>query len=305
MITLQDVKNAQILLTGASARTPILGFPALDERYGLEVLVKAESLNRTGCFKVRGITNVVRHLSGEEKARGLITISAGNTAKALAYVAREEGLKAVVVMTDFVRESKLKAVQRYGAETILAPSPELPARCRALVEEHDYVMVHPHTNPHMMAGNGTAGLEIVEDYPDVDAVIVPVGGAGLISGVAVAVKETNPKAKVFGVQSANVAAMCESLRRGECVTIEPKPTMAEALAAPWALPEPFAVVQRYVDDVVAVDEDEIEAAYELIKETTFLPVEPGAAVGFAALDAGKIRLPSGSRVAVVLSGGNE
>ena len=304
MITVQDAKDAQILIAGAIHRTPLLSFPTLDEHFGLELLVKPESLNKTGSFKIRGVTNAVRHFSPEEKARGLITLSAGNTGRSVAYVAREEGLTAVVIMADFVPESKIKAARLLGAEVEVVPSQQMGDRTEELIEEHGYAMIHPLINPLMMAGNGTIALEILEDRPDVEAIVVPVGGGGLISGVSATVKEIDPRIKVFGVQARPMAAIYESWVKGEIVTITPQPTIAEGLAAPWALPEPFSVIQRYADDIVAVSDNDIQAALDMMRRDTFLPIEPAGAAGFAALATGAISLPPGTRVAVIVTGGN-
>jgi threonine dehydratase len=262
-------------------------------------------LQKTGSFKVRGALNKLALLDDAARARGVITVSAGNHAQALAWAARDAGVQCTVVMPAAASRTKVDASRGYGAEVVLhgASSIEAFARAHELASERSLTFVHPFDDEAIMAGQGTVGLEIVEQMPDVEDVIVPIGGGGLIAGVAVAVKELRPSARVFGVEPTGAAVMRQSLDAGRPVRPEIVKTIADGLAAPMAGDLTFDVVRRYVDDVVLVTDDEIKSAMRDILLSTKLLAEGGGAAATAAVLADRLPL-RGRKVVAVLSGGN-
>jgi threonine dehydratase len=309
MLDITDLTAAQRHLAGRVHRTPVHTARTLGERFGVDLFLKVESLQRTGSFKVRGVFNRLLHLSAAERERGLITISAGNHAQAVAWAAAVEGLRATVVMPEHAVVSKVAASAAYGAEVVqhgdifgaFEKMEELRARDGA-------TLIHPFDDPLLIAGQGTVGLELCEDVPDLDAVIVPAGGGGLLSGVAVAVRALQPDAKVIGVEPAGAAALTAGLAAGAPVQLERVTTIADGLGAPATGVHVLEHVGRLVDDVVTVSDDAIAAALRLLLERSKLLVEPAGAAGLAALLAGAVpihrRGGARPRVAVILSGGN-
>jgi threonine dehydratase len=273
---------------------------------GVELLVKAELLQRTGSFKPRGVLTKLARLTPEERARGVIGISAGNHAQALAYGAACEGIACTVVMPATAVASKVAATRGYGAEVVLhgITTIEAFAEYDRLRTARRLVAVHPFDDPHVIAGQGTVGLEILEDVPDVDAVVVPVGGGGLISGIATALKEQRPEVRVVGVEPEGAPSLTRALEAGRVVPLPSVQTLADGLAAPFAGPLTLDIAQRYVDDVVLVSDDEIVEALRLTLERTKLQVEPAGAAGVAALLVRRCGVRPGARVVTVLSGGN-
>ena len=270
---------------------------------GVELHLKAELFQRTGSFKPRGVANKLLALSDEEKARGFVTISRGNHAQALAYAASAIGTHATVVMAADAVQSKVNATRGYGGEVILTDG-DIWERCQRLMEERQLTLVHPFDDEAVMAGQGTVGLEIVEEVPDVETVIVPVGGGGLISGIAVAVKAALPDARLVGVEAAVSDAMGQALAAGASVPIGNRKTIADGINAPYAGERCLPVVQRYVDELVTVTEDEIVAGLRLLLERSKLGAEPAAATPIAALLAGRVTTRAGERVVCLVSGGN-
>jgi threonine dehydratase len=270
---------------------------------GVELHLKAELFQRTGSFKPRGVANKLLSLSDEEKARGFVTISRGNHAQALAYAASAIGTHATVVMAADAVPSKVNATRGYGGEVILTDG-DIWELCQRLMEERQLTLVHPFDDEAVMAGQGTVGLEIVDDVPDVETVIVPIGGGGLISGIAVAVKQALPSARIIGVEAAASDAMGQALAAGSSVQIGNRKTIADGINAPYAGERCLPVVQRYVDEVVTVTENEIVAGLRLLLERSKLVAEPAAATPIAALLAGRIATRPGERVVCLVSGGN-
>ncbi|HEX7051417.1 MAG TPA: threonine/serine dehydratase [Longimicrobiales bacterium] len=305
MLTLSDIREARSAIADRIHRTPLLSSAALGARTGLTCFIKAESLQKTGAFKVRGALNKVRRLTAEEKARGLVTVSAGNHAQGVAYAAAAAGAACTVVMPEGASRSKVAASEGYGARVVLHGTvTDAFARCEELRREHGYTFVHPFDDPDIMAGQGTIGLEIVEDLPDVDAVIAPVGGGGLLSGTAAALKAVRPEVRIFGVEPTGAAGLHAALRAGGVVRLERIDTVADGLTAPQTGEHVLEHVRALVDDVVLVEDAEIIEALRFLLERTKLMVEPAGAAAVAALLAGKIRLPSGARVVAIASGGN-
>ncbi|MGH7589001.1 MAG: threonine ammonia-lyase [Gemmatimonadota bacterium] len=303
LISLADVHAARDVIAGRVHRTPILGSTMLGEQAGVRLFFKPELLQRTGSFKVRGVLNALHHLSPEERRRGVVTLSAGNHAQALAWGARQYGITAVVVMPDGAPRSKVEATRGYGGEVILTEE-DLLETTLAIQRERDLTLVHPFDDRRIIAGQGTVGLEIVEDVPEVDVVVVSVGGGGLISGIATAVKAMRPEARVFGVEPEGSAVMKKSLERGEPIALEDRATIADGLNSPFAGRHTLAHMQVRVDDLVLVNDAQIVESLRLLLARTKLLAEPAAAAALAGLLAGGLDIPEGATVVCVLSGGN-
>ena len=272
---------------------------------GDALALKAEHLQKTGSFKARGMTNRIATLTPDAAARGAITLSAGNAGQAYAWAGRTAGVPVTVVMPAGAVRSKVDACRGYGARVVLhgAHVGETFAEMERIRDTEGLTFVHPFDDPSVIAGNGTAGLELIEDVPDADVVVVGVGGGGLISGVAAAVKGRRPGARVIGVEPDTSDAMTQALASGEVVTIQPR-SVADGLGAPFAGAWTLAMVRRHVDEVILVDDATILAGMRFALERLKQVVEPAGAAALAAVLAGRVRLRAGERVAVVLSGGN-
>jgi threonine dehydratase len=296
-VSLDDVRAARETIGTDLHRTPVFSSATLGPR----VFLKAELFQRTGSFKPRGVLNKLRSLSEDERARGVIGVSAGNHAQALAYCARLEGLDALLVMWKTASPAKIEATRGYGAEVDLeAAGPETVfERLEELRIETGRTFVHPFDDQFVIAGQGTVGLEIGEDVPGVDVVVVPVGGGGLIAGIATAL----PDARIVGVEPRGSNALSAALAAGHSVPVEPR-SIADGLNAPFAgdLPTHIAAVRGI--DIVLVEEEEIEAGMRFVYERAKLACEPAGAAGVAALLAGKVALDAGETVVAVVSGGN-
>jgi threonine dehydratase len=305
LVTLDDVYTARERIDGRLHRTPLLGSGTLSKQLGADVRFKAELFQRTGSFKPRGVLNKLATLTDEEKARGVISISAGNHAQALAFASAIEGIDALVVMWATASPMKIAAARGYGATVDDSPAdiPKAFAYLDELVEETGRTLVHPYDDPLVMAGQGTVGLEILEDAPETDVVLVPVGGGGLVSGIAAAVKGAKPGTRVIAIEPELSAALHESLEAGEPVTIEPK-SLADGLNGPYAGPNCVEICTALGVESVLVTEDEIKEAFRFLYGRMKLACEPAGAATAAALLAGKIPLEPGQTVAAVVSGGN-
>jgi threonine dehydratase len=278
----------------------------LGDRVGVRLVLKCENFQKTGSFKARGALNYLSQLGPKERERGVITFSAGNHAQSLAWAARQTGVDATVVMPAAASPLKAAASRDYGAEVVLfgANGMEALGKARELERERDLVFAHPFDHDHVMAGQGTLALELLEQAPDLDSVIVPVGGGGLIAGILVAIKESNPKIRVYGVEPTGAAGMRRSLDAGRPITLESVKTIADGLAAPMAGDLTFEVVKRYADDVVVIDDDAIVAALRDMLTSAKLLAEPGGAASTAAVLTRAVPLRPGERVAAIVSGGN-
>jgi threonine dehydratase len=304
-LTLKDFREARARIAPHIKRTPLLTSRQLNERTGFDVRLKAELFQRVGSYKIRGPLNKFALMSEEQKKRGVVCSSAGNHAQGVALAARIHGIRAVVCMAENATPAKIAATRGYGAEVVLHGTiwDEANEKAKELVRTEGLTYVHPFDDGELIAGQGTLGLEIVEDWPDVDAVIVPIGGGGLISGVSMAVKSHNPKIRVVGVESSDGPAMKKSIEAGRLETIDCR-TIIDGLRVRRVGEINFSVVQRFVDELVALPDREIFDAMLWTMERCKLVVEGAAAAPVAALLHGLVRLPTGSRVAVVLSGGN-
>jgi threonine dehydratase len=305
VISLDDVVRARETIGERLHRTPTFTSASLSRASGATVHLKAELFQRTGSFKPRGVLNKLSSLSGEEKSRGVIGISAGNHAQALAYCAALEGIDALLVMWHGASEQKIAATRGYGAEVDLeAGDPtEAFARLDLLLEETGRTLVHPFDDPLVQAGQGTVGLELLEDVAEPDVVVVPIGGGGLIAGIATAVKEIHPGARVVGVEPETSRAMHAAVEAGERVEVTPR-SIADGLNAPHAGRNALEIVTARVDEIVLVGEGEIEAAFRFLYTRAKLACEPAGAASTAALLAEKIAHEQGETVALIVSGGN-
>ena len=304
-LSLRDFEETRARIAPHIKRTPLLGSRQLSERVGHEVRLKAELFQRVGSYKIRGPLNKFALMPEEEKRRGVVCSSAGNHAQGVALAARIHGIRAVVCMAENATPAKVAATRGYGAEVVLHGTiwDEANEKAKELVREQGLTYVHPFDDAQLIAGQGTLGLEIVQDWPEVDAVVVPIGGGGLIAGVSMAVKAFDPNIKVIGVESSDGPAMRASLDAGALQTIDCR-TVIDGLRVRRAGELNFSVVQRFVDDVVTLPDREIFEAMLWTWERCKLVVEGAAAAPVAALLHGLVKLPAGSRVAAVLSGGN-
>lgn len=298
-------RDARDRIAGRIHRTPLLSATRLGERAGIELLLKCENLQKTGSFKVRGALNKVLQMDGAARRRGVVTVSAGNHGQALAWAARAAGVRCVVVMPESAAHSKVEASAGYGAEVVLhGTALDAFARAEALARERKLTFVHPFDDEEIIAGHGTAGLEIVEQAGGANVVVVPIGGGGLIAGVAAAVKALAPKVRVYGVEPDGAAAMRRSLDEGRPVRLDRVNTIADGLAAPMAGELAFAFVKRHVDDVVTVSDAEIAEAVRLLLFSAKLLAEPAGAAGVAALLSDKLPVGRGAQAVALVSGGN-
>ena len=306
-VTLIDAYLARQRIASVVRRTPLIHSPLLTERAGGSVYLKLESLQETGSFKIRGAANKMLNLTDGEKRRGVATGSSGNHGRAVSYVARQLGVDAVVCVSERVPGNKVEAIKRFAAETVVygRSYDEAEAHAFRLQEERGLTWVHPFDDPFVIAGQGTIGLELLEDLPEIDTVVVPLSGGGLISGIALALKSADPAIRVVGVSMDRAPVMVHSLRAGAPIEMEEEETLADALAGGIGLDNryTFRMVQEYVDETVLVSEEEIAGAMAGLLEKDHLVVEGGGAVGVAALLHRRVQ-GAGRNVVVVLSGSN-
>ncbi|HEX7784780.1 MAG TPA: threonine ammonia-lyase [Methylomirabilota bacterium] len=305
MVDVTDIRAAATRLAGTIAETPCAYSETLSTLTGARVFVKLENLQMTGSFKERGAANLLLQLPPAERRRGVIAASAGNHGLAVAFHASRLGMAAVIVMPEWAPLAKVTAARRHGAEVVLHGDDfdEAYVRAREIEAARNLVFVHPFDDDRVIAGQGTIGLELLAQVPGLDAVLVPVGGGGLIGGVAVAVKATRPAVSVIGVQAHEVAAMTAAISAGDRVTVPAATTIADGIAVRRVGSHTFELARRYVDALVTVTEEEIANAILLLLEIEKTVVEGAGAVPLAALANGRVDL-EGKRVALVVSGGN-
>jgi threonine dehydratase len=304
-VSLEDVREAARRIAGVVARTPLLSAPDLSAEVGGEVRLKAESLQRIGAFKARGANNFVLQLSEAELSRGVITYSSGNHGQAVALAAGLRGARAVVVMPTTAPQVKQAGAKGLGAEVILEGTTSLERKVRAekIAGEQGLVMVPPFDHPWIIAGQGTVGLEIVEEWPEVDTVVIPVGGGGLAAGVAAAVRRVKPDAFIVGVEPEGAASMRAALDAGQPVSLKSVDTIADGLAPVRTGELTFQHMRDLADEVVTVSDADIREAARFLLQRQKLVVEFSGAAAVAAIRSGKVQA-RGRRVAAVLSGGN-
>lgn len=305
VVSYEDVLAARERIAPYVHWTPLLSSSTLGRLTGTTLSLKAENLQRTGSFKARGAVNAVLQLSPAQRARGVVTLSAGNHGQGLAYAANLVGVRCVVFTPETAVPTKVEAIRGYGAEVRFAPTMEtLYDAMDAYREARGLHFVHPFADPAIIAGQGTVGLEMIEDAPDLEAVVVCVGGGGLLAGLALTVKSQRPDVRVIGVEPEGAAAVSRSLAAGHPMTLDRVNTIADGLAAPFAASLTQAIIRAHVDDVVTVTDDDIITALRLILDRTKLLVEPAGAAAVAALLVGKTGLAQGARIVATLSGGN-
>jgi threonine dehydratase len=304
-LSIKDFEETRARIAPHIKHTPLLTSRQLSELTGFDVRLKAECFQRVGSYKIRGPLNKFALMSEDQKQRGVVCSSAGNHAQGVALAARIHGIRAVVCMAENATPAKIAATKGYGAEVVLHGMiwDEANEKAKELVRDQGLTYIHPFDDAQLIAGQGTLGLEIIQDWPEVDAVIVPIGGGGLISGVSMAVKSHNPKTRVIGVESSDGPAMQRSVQAGRLETIDCR-TVIDGLRVRRCGELNFSVVQRFVDDIVALPDRDIFDAMIWIMERCKLVVEGAAAAPVAALLHGLVTMPPRSRVVAVLSGGN-
>jgi threonine dehydratase len=304
-LTLTDFAAARARIAPHIKRTPLLTSRQLNELSGYDVRLKAEMFQRVGSYKIRGPLNKFALMSDEDKQRGVVCSSAGNHAQGVALAAQIHGIRAVVCMATNATPAKVAATRGYGAEVVLHGSiwDEANERAKELVRTEGLTYVHPFDDEQLIAGQGTLGLEVVQDWPDVDTIVVPIGGGGLISGVSMAAKSHNPHIRVIGVESSDGPAMQRSIAAGRIETIDCR-TIIDGLRVRRVGDINFSVVQRFVDEIVTLPDRDIFDAVIWVMERCKLVVEGAAAAPVAALLHGRITRPPGAKVVAVLSGGN-
>ena len=303
MLTLDKVYHAKSVLKPVIRETDVIHAPKINPE--AQIFLKTENLQITGSFKVRGAYYKMSCLSDEEKSKGVIACSAGNHAQGVALAAKKNGIRAVICLPDGAPISKVEATKSYGAEVCLVNGVYDDAYAEALRQrdEYGYTFIHPFDDENVIAGQGTIGLELLEQIPDVDAVIVPIGGGGLISGVAFAVKSLNPNVKVYGVQATGAPSMFNSIKDGKIECLDSVSTIADGIAVKEPGENTFNLVSQYVDEIVTVTDDEISAAILALMEQQKLVTEGAGAVSVAAAMFNKVPI-KGKKVVCLLSGGN-
>jgi len=306
VITLKEIEAARDRIKGAVFHSPCPASIPLSEITGMEIFCKLDNLQRTGSFKERGARNALAQLSAEQKKRGVIAASAGNHAQALAYQGKLLGIPATVVTPKFAPLIKVNNCQKLGANVVLHGKDfaEAKARAHEIAKERDLAYIDGYDDPAIIAGQGTMGLEIIDQVPDADAVIVPVGGAGLIAGVSLAIKTLRPKTKIIAVEAENVASFSAALEAGKPTKIALHPTLADGLAIPQVGANGFEIAQARVDKTVIVTEEQIAISILRMVELDKGVVEGAAATPLAACLSGKLKKFAGKRVVLLLSGGN-
>jgi threonine dehydratase len=302
-VSIDEIRAARDVIGTRLRRTPVMSSAWLGAQCGARVTLKLELFQRTGSFKPRGVLNTLATLSADERARGVISLSAGNHAQAVAWGATAAGVRSTIVMPATAARTKVEATRGYGGEVVQTAG-DLLATAMELQRERALTLIHPFDDPRIIAGAGTVGLEIVEDVDDVDTVIVPCGGGGLVSGVAAAVRAVRPNARVIAVEPTGANAMAQSLAAGKPVRLASTSTIADGLAAPFAGTHTLAHVRELVDRVVELDDGAIVAGMRALMERCKVMPEPAGAAATGALLAGMIDVTPNEHIVVIVSGGN-
>ena len=304
MLNLDDIQSARQRIQGRVKRTPLVTSQALSDRLGAKVYLKLELFQKTGSFKVRGAFNKVLSLPEDRRGRGLVAVSGGNHAQAVAYAATELGLRSVIVMPEKTPRNYVDATRGYGAEVVLVPRVQEAFREIAKYENDGWISVHPFDDPLVMAGQGTVGVEIVEDLPDVTDVLVSIGGGGFIAGVATAVKSLKPGVRVWGVETEGADAMSQALAAGHPVQLEAITSIARTLGAPSVSQRTLLLAQQLLESVTLVSDAEAMSALRLLLERAKILTEPAASCTWAAAKRLRAHFNASSQVVLVLCGGN-
>jgi len=305
-VNLDNIKEAAERLAPYVKHTPLLRAEKLDDVLGCEVYLKPECLQKTGSFKIRGATNKILSMSEEDRAKGIIASSSGNHAQGVAFAAKLLGIKATIVLPTNAPQVKVDNTKALGAEVVQYGfgSIERYKKLYEIVDEKGYSVVHSFNDPALIAGQGTVGYEIMQDLSDVDTVVVPLGGGGVLAGVAVAVKETNPKVRVVGVEPDRIPRYYESRKAGKPVEVELQDTVADGLMITTTGTNTYPIIEEYVDEIIAVPDESIVAALNEVIYKGKVVIEPSAAIGVAAVLSGKLKVKEGEKVCFVLTGGN-
>jgi len=304
-VTLRQIQEAQQCLKDVAYKTSLVHNTTFSDISGNTVYLKMENLQKTGSFKVRGAFNKIAHLSKEDKEHGVIASSAGNHAQGVALAATSYGIKSTIVMPKHAPLSKVSATKSYGAEVVLCGEiyDEAYAEAKRIQRESGATFVHPFDDPYVIAGQGTIGVEILEDLPDTDIIVAPIGGGGLIAGIAIAAKNIKPDIKIIGVQTKNVPSMTYSISKNSIQTVSAIPTIADGIAVKTPGEIPFDIVKKYIDDILTVDEDDIASAILLLLERAKVVSEGAGAVPIAAI-LNKMKNIKDKKIVSLISGGN-
>ena len=304
MIALSDIQSARHRIAGRVGRTPLVSSATLSAKLGAQVYLKLELFQKTGSFKVRGAFNKVLSIPNGQRGRGLVAVSGGNHAQAVAYVARELGVASVILMPQKTPGNYIDATRGYGAEVVLVPNATVAFEKIAGYEREGWTSVHPFDDPLVMAGQGTVGLEILEDFPYATDVVASIGGGGFIGGIATAVKSLKPSIRVWGVETVGADAMSKALAAGHVVQLESITSVARTLGAPAVSETTLAMARKYLESVTLVPDSEAVAALRFLLERAKVLTEPAASCTLAAAERLRDRFTPDSRVVLVLCGGN-
>ena len=303
MINITDIHKAYSNISINIHRTPISTSTYLSQKFNSKIFFKQELFQKTGSFKIRGVLNKLSSLSSDQLKKGVISLSSGNHAQAVAYGSKIYNISSTIVMPTYSTKSKIEATKGYGAKVIITDE-DLITVVNEIQKETNATLIHPFDDDHIIAGQGTLGLEITEDMPDIDHIFTAIGGGGLISGICIAMKAHNPKIKIIGIEPEGADGMRQSLEKRKPVTLDSINTIADGLSAPFIGKKNFEIVQKHIDQLITVSDKEIIETMWLIFERTKLFVEPSAAAGLAPILFDKYKLPINSKAMFILCGGN-
>ncbi|MBU93774.1 MAG: pyridoxal-5'-phosphate-dependent protein beta subunit [Chloroflexi bacterium] len=303
MINITDIQKAYSNISINIHRTPISTSTYLSQKFNSKIFFKQELFQKTGSFKIRGVLNKLSSLSSDQLKNGVISLSSGNHAQAVAYGSKIYNISSTIVMPTYSTKSKIEATKGYGAKVIITDE-ELITVVKEIQKETNATLIHPFDDDHIIAGQGTLGLEITEDMPEIDHIFTAIGGGGLISGICIAMKAHNPKIKIIGIEPEGADGMRQSLKKRKPVTLDSINTIADGLSAPFIGEKNFEIVQKHIDQLITVSDKEIIETMWLIFERTKLFVEPSAAAGLAPILFDKYKLPNNSKAMFILCGGN-
>ena len=303
MINIVDIQKAYSNISSNIHRTPISTSTYLSQKFNSKIFFKQELFQKTGSFKIRGVLNKLSSLTSDQLKNGVISLSSGNHAQAVAYGSKIYNISSTIVMPTYSTKSKIEATKGYGAKVIITDE-DLISVVNEIQKETNATLIHPFDDDHIIAGQGTLGLEITEDMPDIDHIFTAIGGGGLISGICIAMKAHNPKIKIIGIEPEGADGMRQSLEKRKPVTLDSINTIADGLSAPFIGEKNFEIVQKHIDQLITVSDKEIIETMWLIFERTKLFVEPSAAAGLAPIIFDKYKLPINSKAMFILCGGN-
>ena len=303
MINITDIQKAYSNISINIHRTPISSSTYLSQKFNSKIFFKQELFQKTGSFKIRGVLNKLSSLTPDQLKNGVISLSSGNHAQAVAYGSKIYNISSTIVMPTYSTKSKIAATKGYGAKVIITDE-DLISVVSEIQKKTNATLIHPFDDDYIIAGQGTLGMEITEDLPDIDHIFTAIGGGGLISGICIAIKSHNPKIKIIGVEPEGADGMRQSLEKGKAITLKSINTIADGLSAPFIGKKNFEIVQKHIDQLITVSDKEIIEPMWLIFERTKLFVEPSAAAGLAPILFNKYILPTNSKAMFILCGGN-